>query len=176
MYCIKRKKILSLVLLLFSIVFVILGLVVRLKNAQSPHADFRLLNEEQQVVKATHYTEASNSETSINSGTITHGGIATYYKDLNKLNFMFENTSSEENDIVISLIYENVTIWQSGLICSGKGLAPNIDVNIELDTGVYNCTLVVNNYNHVSGEKSILSLTADVELVVTDSSDTTVFQ
>ena len=176
MYC-KKRKVIGIVLLLLSILFVILGLVVRLKNAQSPHADFRLLDEENQVVTVTSYTDETLPESSMNGGTITHGGEATYNKNSGKLHFTFENVSSEESDIVISLIYDDATLWQSGLICSGKGLSPEIDADINLDVGIYDCILLINHYNHTTGEKSVFSVTADVKLVVNDliDNDATIF-
>lgn len=165
MYC-KKRKVISIILLILSILFVILGLLIRLKNAQSPHADFRLLDEETQVVNATTYIDASLPESSMSGGTIAHSGEATYNKSSGKLSFVFENIGSEENDTVISLIYGDATLWQSGLICSGTGLSPEVDVDIDLDVGVYYCTLLVDNYNHTTGEKSVFSLTADVKLIV----------
>lgn len=176
MYC-KKRKIVCIVLLLLSVVFVMLGFMIRLKNARSPHADFRLLDEETQVVNITSYTDTSLPESQTSGGSITHSGEATYYKDSKKLAFIFENSSSENSDIVISIIYEDAVLWQSGLICSGKGLSSEIDADINLDSGVYDCTLCVDHYDHITGEKSVFSLTADVELIVLDStgSSATVF-
>ncbi len=176
MYC-KKRKVISIILLVFSVVFVILGLLIRLKNAQSPNADFRLIDEETQVVTATSYTEVSELDEHVNGGTIKHSGEATYNKISGKLNFMFENVSSEESDMVISLIHEDAVLWQSGLICSGKGLSPEVDADINLDVGCYDCILQVDHYNHITGEKSVFSLTVDVKLSVVDSneSDAVVF-